>query len=177
MNEPIKYYFGGRLTAGFPSQVIIDVTEVCILACIHCPHPTFKLSEHYEARYLDTELNKKLVDEVRDYGPGGAHYIRYTRRGRAAHPPEGLRDDRVRREELRCVRHHHHQTATIMVMRVHAPAAGGGCAHDRHRQHRRLCRRHLRQGARQRRPQGDARQRAAPDPGGIARPGAAPRWW
>ena len=89
MTDMTQYDFGGRLTAGFPSQVIIDVTEVCNLACIHCPHPTFKQSEHYEARYLDPELNRKLVDEVRDFGPGGAQYIRYTGEGEPLIHPKG----------------------------------------------------------------------------------------
>ena len=47
------YDFSGRLTAEFPSQIIMDITEVCNLACTHCPHPTFKKSEHYAARFLD----------------------------------------------------------------------------------------------------------------------------
>ena len=84
-----EYGFGGRLSEEFPSQVIVDVTEVCNLACVHCPHPTFKLSEHYGARYLDPDLNVKLVDEIRDYGPGGAQYIRYTSDGEPLIHPKG----------------------------------------------------------------------------------------
>ena len=72
------YGFGGRLTPDFPSQVIVDATEVCNLACIHCPHPEFKKSEHYGARYLDPALNSKLVAEVAQHG---AQYIRYTSEG------------------------------------------------------------------------------------------------
>jgi len=60
-----EYGFYGRLKAGFPSQVIVDATEVCNLACAHCPHPEFKLSPHYQARYLDVALHNKMVDEVR----------------------------------------------------------------------------------------------------------------
>jgi MoaA/NifB/PqqE/SkfB family radical SAM enzyme len=84
-----EYGFGGRLTEGFPSQIIVDITEVCNLACVHCPHPAFKLSEHYGARYLEPELNQKLVDEVRAYGPGGAQYIRYTSDGEPLIHPKG----------------------------------------------------------------------------------------
>ena len=50
---PSQYGFGGSMSAVFPSQVIIDVTELCNLACIHCPHPQFKQSEHYAGRTLD----------------------------------------------------------------------------------------------------------------------------
>ncbi|MBX9766955.1 MAG: radical SAM protein [Bdellovibrionales bacterium] len=79
-NQP-RYGFYGRLSSEFPSQIIVDVTEVCNLKCIHCPHPEFAKSEHYDARMLDPELNRKLVDEVRDFGQGLTQYLRYTSDG------------------------------------------------------------------------------------------------
>lgn len=85
----VEYGFYDRLSAEFPSQVIIDVTEVCNLACIHCPHPEFKKSEHYEARYLEPELNKKIVDEVRSRGQGKTQYIRYSSEGEPLVHPKG----------------------------------------------------------------------------------------
>lgn len=84
-----NYDFGGRLTAEFPSQIIMDLTEVCNLACIHCPHPTFKQSEHYAARYLEPELNSKMVEEVRNHGIGATQYIRYTSEGEPLIHPKG----------------------------------------------------------------------------------------
>ena len=84
-----QYGFGGRLTQDFPSQVIVDITEVCNLACIHCPHPEFKKSEHYGARYLEPELNQKLIDEVKAYGPGGARSSCCARGGCARCRPPG----------------------------------------------------------------------------------------
>ncbi|MFT3735720.1 MAG: radical SAM protein [Rhodocyclaceae bacterium] len=83
------YDFGGRLSADFPSQVIIDVTEVCNLACIHCPHPEFKESPFYEARHLDPALNARIVDEVRDRGAGLTQYIRYSSEGEPLVHPKG----------------------------------------------------------------------------------------
>lgn len=76
-----SYTFYGRLKAEFPSQVIVDVSEVCNLACIHCPHTDFKRSEHYDGRLLDPELNQKMVDEVAKFGQGLTQYIRYTSNG------------------------------------------------------------------------------------------------
>lgn len=76
-----KYDFQGRLKAEFPSQIIVDATEVCNLECIHCPHPEFKRSEHYATRYLDVSIHTKMVDEVRQYGQGHTQYIRYTSNG------------------------------------------------------------------------------------------------
>jgi MoaA/NifB/PqqE/SkfB family radical SAM enzyme len=84
-----KYKFGGSLTSEFPSQLIIDITEVCNLACTHCPHPQFKVSEHYGKRYLEAELNKKMVDEVAGDGKGYCQYIRYTSNGEPLIHPRG----------------------------------------------------------------------------------------
>jgi MoaA/NifB/PqqE/SkfB family radical SAM enzyme len=76
-----QYGFRDRLTAAFPSQIIVDATEVCNLACIHCPHPEFKKSPQYDARYLDADLHRKMVDEVLAHGQGSTQYIRYTSNG------------------------------------------------------------------------------------------------
>lgn len=85
--ERLEYGFYGRLKAEFPSQIIVDLTEVCNLACIHCPHKTFQKSNYYNARYLDPELNAKLVEEVIKYGRGNTEYIRYSSEGEALlHP-------------------------------------------------------------------------------------------
>jgi MoaA/NifB/PqqE/SkfB family radical SAM enzyme len=64
------YGFKGRLTADFPSQVVVDITEVCNLACIHCPHPDFKKSPVYSNAFLPLELNAKMVSEVAEHGRG-----------------------------------------------------------------------------------------------------------
>lgn len=81
----MTYGFGDRLTREFPSQVVIDITEVCNLSCIHCPHPEFKKTEHYGARYLKADLNRKAVDEVREHG---AQYLRYCAEGEPLIHPE-----------------------------------------------------------------------------------------
>ena len=64
----MKYGFYYRLKAEFPTQFIVDVTERCNLACIHCGHPSFKKSTYYGGRSLSPDLNAKLVDEVRHHG-------------------------------------------------------------------------------------------------------------
>lgn len=78
---PTQYGFSGRLRSEFPSQVVADTTEVCNLACVHCSHPEFKKSEHYRARLLQPELNRKMVDEVGEFGRGLTQYIRYSGNG------------------------------------------------------------------------------------------------
>ena len=77
----ITYGFGGRLSTAFPSQVLMDITEICNLECVHCPHPQFKASPQYAARHLDPDLNAKMVEEVRTHGRGLTQYIRYASNG------------------------------------------------------------------------------------------------
>jgi molybdenum cofactor biosynthesis enzyme MoaA len=77
----MEYKFSGRLTKDFPSQIMVDITEVCNLACIHCTHPEFKKSKIYTKAMLDEELNHKMVQEVAKYGKGKTAYIRYTSNG------------------------------------------------------------------------------------------------
>lgn len=80
-NATKKYNFYGRLNADFPSQILVDATEICNLACIHCPHPQFKNSEHYAGRFLTPDLNAKMVDEVKQHGQNITQYIRYAANG------------------------------------------------------------------------------------------------
>lgn len=75
------YAFGGRLSAAFPSQVIVDTSEVCNLACTHCPHPSFKQSPHYAARMLEPTLVAKAVDEIATAGRGLVQHLRFTSEG------------------------------------------------------------------------------------------------
>lgn len=81
MNENSDYGFRYHLSSQFPSQIIVDITEVCNLACSHCPHPDFMLSNEYAGRHLEVELNKKLVDEVCEFGRGAIKFLRYTSNG------------------------------------------------------------------------------------------------
>ena len=84
------YGFSGRLSADFPSQVIMDVTEICNLACVHCPHPEFKKSDRYGGRCLDPELNAKAVDEIRQHGCDITQYLRYTGEGETLLHPKAF---------------------------------------------------------------------------------------
>ncbi len=85
MNQPgqsaAKYGFGGRLSAAFPSQIVIDSTELCNLECVHCPHPQFKRSEVYSGRRLDPDLSNKAIDEISQAGKGACQYVRFTGEG------------------------------------------------------------------------------------------------
>lgn len=80
MNE-VKYGFQKHLSSEFPSQIIIDVTQFCNLACIHCPHPEFIKTDAYSGSNLNVKLHHKLIDEVGTDGYGICQYIRYTANG------------------------------------------------------------------------------------------------
>lgn len=80
MNK-INYGFQKHLSREFPSQIIVDLTQFCDLACIHCPHSTFKKSGAFSGAHLDISLHKKLIDEVASDGRDVCQYIRYTANG------------------------------------------------------------------------------------------------
>lgn|GEM_PF-4675487 len=81
------YGFSGRMRPEFPSQVIIDVTESCNLACLHCPQEAFRTSDSFSGAMLDPALNVKAVDKVAAAGNGtlldAAAAVRPVRAGRA----------------------------------------------------------------------------------------------
>ncbi len=84
------YGFQGRLSSEFPSQIVVDVTEKCNLACIHCPHESFSKTEVYGGRNLELGLHKKLIDEIAADGKGHCNYLRYTGLGETLLHPDIL---------------------------------------------------------------------------------------
>lgn len=77
----MEYGFYGRLKEEFPSQIIVDLNEACNYSCIHCPQGQMKKDGRITGAKLSKELNKKMVDEVAEYGRGCTQQIRYTADG------------------------------------------------------------------------------------------------
>jgi biotin carboxyl carrier protein len=100
------YGFSGRMRPEFPSQVIIDVTESCNLACLHCPQEAFRNSDYFSGAMLDPALNAKAVDEVAAAGKGIAQYIRYTAEGEPLLHPQLW-------EMMRYTAQHAHTSVTL----------------------------------------------------------------
>lgn len=75
----VPYGFYGRLKKEFPSQIIVDVNNKCNLSCVHCPQSD--KSRFKEVHYLDESLNKKMIDEIQNYGKDIVQHIRYTANG------------------------------------------------------------------------------------------------
>lgn len=75
------YGFQKHLSADFPSQIVVDTTERCNLACIHCPHADLTAKGLLGNVFLDVDLHNKMVDEVAADGRGICRYLRYTGQG------------------------------------------------------------------------------------------------
>lgn len=75
------YTFSDRLPSQFPSQIVVDVTERCNLACVHCAHADFEKGPHYTGAYMSKEIHDKLIFEAATDGKGYLKYLRYTAMG------------------------------------------------------------------------------------------------
>ena len=48
----------------FPSMILLDITNVCNLKCIHCPQPLLQNKKDFKVNHLPLTLLMKLVDEL-----------------------------------------------------------------------------------------------------------------
>jgi radical SAM protein with 4Fe4S-binding SPASM domain len=68
--EPVaegRFDFVEPAHAEFPPILIVDVTNVCDMACIHCAHPIMKKRPGYRAIYMEPEVHTKIVEEVKQF--------------------------------------------------------------------------------------------------------------
>jgi len=70
--------FKGYLSEVFPSQINIDVTEFCNLACVHCPYVTVTKLKGRNRQNLRIDWHQKLIDEIATTGKGHCRFLRYT---------------------------------------------------------------------------------------------------
>lgn len=70
--------FGGYLSPVFPSQINLDVTEFCNLACIHCPYETVTKLKGKNRKNLRLDWHHRLIDEIATVGAGHCRFLRYT---------------------------------------------------------------------------------------------------
>ena len=78
VGEKIESMFSDILPADFPSQLNIDVSEFCNLACIHCPYETVTKLKGRNRLNLRPDLHKKIVDEIVSDGLPSCRFVRYT---------------------------------------------------------------------------------------------------
>lgn len=69
MNEPspVSHIMQRTENSPLPSMIILDVTNVCNLGCIHCPQPSLQADPAFKARHFSFDYCKKIVDEIRHY--------------------------------------------------------------------------------------------------------------
>ena len=56
--------FSGVNTRQFPPMVVVEITNVCNLQCVHCPFCLISQEPGYRPRHMAWPLYKKIVDEV-----------------------------------------------------------------------------------------------------------------
>ncbi len=68
--EPVaegKHGFVEPKHAEFPPILIIAVTNVCDMACVHCAHPVIKKDKEYRAAYMAPEIHTRIVEETKRF--------------------------------------------------------------------------------------------------------------
>jgi radical SAM protein with 4Fe4S-binding SPASM domain len=53
--------------AEFPPIIIVAVTNVCDMACIHCAHPVIKKDPGYKGAFMDPAIHTKIVEETKQF--------------------------------------------------------------------------------------------------------------
>jgi len=47
-----------------PPMIILDITNTCNLACIHCPQPLLQASADFKSRHMSWDHFTKIIDEI-----------------------------------------------------------------------------------------------------------------
>ena len=50
-----------------PPMIILDITNVCNLKCVHCPHAEIQARSDFRPLHLSWDLFERVVDELADY--------------------------------------------------------------------------------------------------------------
>lgn len=53
--------------ADYPPILIVAVTNVCDMACIHCAHPVIKKDRGYRAAFMSPEIHTKIIEETQRF--------------------------------------------------------------------------------------------------------------
>ncbi len=51
----------------YPPIIIVAVTNVCDMACVHCAHPVMKKTPGYRGTFMDPAVHTKLVEETKRF--------------------------------------------------------------------------------------------------------------
>ncbi|HBG62606.1 MAG: hypothetical protein A2Y03_05675 [Omnitrophica WOR_2 bacterium GWF2_38_59] len=64
-----KYGFSSEKSKTFPLMVVVEITNVCNLECIHCPYSFISKDKNYRPRHMEMDIYRKITDEVSEH-PG-----------------------------------------------------------------------------------------------------------
>lgn len=59
-----KHDFPYRAAEKFPPMIILSITNVCNLECLHCIQKSFKKNPKYKQRFMKWEIYKRTIDEI-----------------------------------------------------------------------------------------------------------------
>lgn len=64
MNTAFKYGFLNQRDKLFPAMIVMEITNVCNLSCVHCPYVLISNQKDYRPRHMRWDLYEKVVREV-----------------------------------------------------------------------------------------------------------------
>ena len=65
----LEHSYGFKKLQGktFPPMVFAEITNVCNLSCIHCPHTYVSKQKFYKPRHMKFSVYKKIADEIAQF--------------------------------------------------------------------------------------------------------------
>lgn len=67
MRTDLEYGFLSEREKNFPAMVVMEITNVCNLECVHCPYVFISKRKDYKPKHMSWELYEKVVEEVSGY--------------------------------------------------------------------------------------------------------------
>ncbi len=64
---PGRYGFVKPEHEAFPPILIVAVTNLCDMACIHCAHPVVKKSPGYRGTFMAPEVHTRIVEQTKPF--------------------------------------------------------------------------------------------------------------
>lgn len=84
-----------------PPMILLDITNVCNLKCIHCPQPSIQYAPGFKARHLSMDHFLELISELAESDE--PRLIRFVGDGEPMLHPQLVRMVEVAKQRTRCV--------------------------------------------------------------------------
>jgi len=63
----MEYGFASEIHREFPPMLVVSITNVCNMKCVHCHHRAFAKRPDYQPNYMGWEIWTKICDEASQY--------------------------------------------------------------------------------------------------------------